>query len=150
MTSQQLTSTSAEETQRLAGEFARRVQPGDWVGLTGPLGAGKSVWVRGMARGLGITEPVVSPSFTLVNVYRSRLCVCHVDLYRIRSADELMDFGLDTLDDHDTIVAVEWADRLPEMEFDFHWLIDIQRTGEHGRMITLRELKRAAAGEGRQ
>lgn len=146
---ERVTSSSTEETDRLAGEFVRRVRPGDWVGLTGPLGAGKSVWVRGMARALGVTDPVVSPSFTLVNVYRGQVNLCHVDLYRLRAAEEVIDFGLDTLNDEDTVVVVEWAERLSEAKLPFRWIVDIQRTDETRRNITVDELVAADAEDSR-
>jgi len=146
---ERVTSSSTEETDRLAGEFVRRVRPGDWVGLTGPLGAGKSVWVRGMARALGVTDPVVSPSFTLVNVYRGQVNLCHVDLYRLRAVEEVIDFGLDTLNDEDTVVVVEWAERLSEAKLPFRWIVDLQRTDETRRNITVHELVAADAEDSR-
>lgn len=101
-----------------AGEaLARELGAGDVVGLVGELGAGKTVFIQGLARGLGVPPevPVTSPTFTLVNEYRGgRLPLFHVDLYRLEREDELEDVGLDELYRRgDGVVAVEWFDRFP-------------------------------------
>jgi tRNA threonylcarbamoyladenosine biosynthesis protein TsaE len=146
---QPLISDSPEATERLAQEFAARLKPGDWIGLIGPLGAGKSVWARGLARGLGVAAHVVSPTFTLVNVYPGRIRFCHVDLYRVRSAAELIDFGFETFDDGNTVIAVEWADYLPEAELPYTWNVIIKRTGETQRSVIVREMPAVAMKDGR-
>jgi tRNA threonylcarbamoyladenosine biosynthesis protein TsaE len=101
-----------------AGEaLARELDAGDVVGLVGELGAGKTVFIQGLARGLGVPPevPVTSPTFTLVNEYRGgRLPLFHVDLYRLEREDQLEDVGLDELYRRgDGVVAVEWFDRFP-------------------------------------
>jgi len=132
-------SDSPERTEELAAAFAASLNPGDWVGLSGPLGAGKTVWARGVARALGITEHIASPTYNLVHVYQGRLRLCHIDLYRVRSAGEMMDFGLDAYDDGETVILVEWADKLADFDLPFHWKIDFARTGECERVITVRK-----------
>lgn len=100
------------ETSRIGEELARTLGAGDVVLLYGPLGAGKTAFVRGLAQGLGASaEEVSSPTFTLVQEYMGgRLPLYHVDLYRLE-AKEIDDLGLDELISGDGVVAIEWADR---------------------------------------
>jgi tRNA threonylcarbamoyladenosine biosynthesis protein TsaE len=110
---QHRTTASAAETERLAAEVARELRPGDVVLLSGELGAGKTTFVRGAARALGVTSPVTSPTFTIGQRYPAAApvtYVSHVDLYRLRS---LRDEDPDLLADYigaDTITFVEWPD----------------------------------------
>jgi tRNA threonylcarbamoyladenosine biosynthesis protein TsaE len=108
--------TGGPEATEGAGEaLGRLVEAGDVVALTGDLGAGKTLLVRGLARGLGVPERrVTSPTFTLVNEYRGgRLPLFHVDLYRLEHEAELEDVGLDDLFRQDAVVAIEWPERVP-------------------------------------
>ncbi len=111
-------SLSPEETAKFAAALARRTPLGSVVALHGELGAGKTVFARGFARGLGISEPVTSPSFAIVQEYvfgrDGRKCrLYHIDLYRLNSQGEASAFGLDEiLCDPDGIALVEWAERL--------------------------------------
>ncbi len=91
--------------------FGRRLRAGDLILLTGELGAGKTTFVRGAARGTGSSAPVASPTFQLVRLYPGRVQLAHVDLYRIQTPSELADLGLDELLDQGAVV-VEWGDRL--------------------------------------
>jgi len=102
---------SAAETEALGEELAANLAPGDLLLLAGELGAGKTTFVRGLARGLGSSGAVQSPTFQLVRVYPGRIQLAHVDLYRLESGAELADLGLDDLLEQG-IVAVEWGDRL--------------------------------------
>jgi tRNA threonylcarbamoyladenosine biosynthesis protein TsaE len=104
-------STSPAETEAAGERFGKRLRIGDLVLLVGELGAGKTTFVRGVARGTGSTAPVASPTFQLVRVYPGRVQLAHVDLYRIDNPSELGDLGLDELLDHGAVV-VEWGDRL--------------------------------------
>jgi tRNA threonylcarbamoyladenosine biosynthesis protein TsaE len=105
---------SEEETFRLAEELASGFKGVEVVLLTGELGAGKTVFAKGLAAGLGVTDAgrVSSPSYTLVNVYKGRVSVYHIDLYRLESASEIRDLGWE---DYlgEGVVIVEWAERLP-------------------------------------
>src|SRR5450759_1280504 len=102
---------SPAETEAFGERFGKRLRVGDMVLLTGELGAGKTTFVRGVARGTGSPAPVASPTFQLVRVYPGRVQLAHVDLYRIETPSELGDLGLDELLDQGAVV-VEWGDRL--------------------------------------
>jgi tRNA threonylcarbamoyladenosine biosynthesis protein TsaE len=103
---------SADETGLLAQRVGALLRAGDVVVLAGELGVGKTVFAKGVARALGITEPVVSPSFTIVRQYEGTLPLVHVDVYRIDHVQELYDIGLDELIGDDTVTLVEWGDRV--------------------------------------
>ena len=100
---------SVEETRALAETLGEVLRPGDLVVLSGALGAGKTAFAQGVARGLGITEPVVSPTFTIVRQYEGRVPLAHVDVYRLDRLQELHDLGFDELLD-DRVTIVEWGD----------------------------------------
>lgn len=105
-------SRSAEDTQALGERLGARLGPGDVVACIGPLGAGKTCFLQGLARGLGVTTDVTSPTFILVNQYRGRLPVYHVDAYRTGSLTELVDLGLEEMLHGAGVTIVEWADKL--------------------------------------
>ena len=111
-------SVDSAESMHAAGESLGRIlQSGDIVGLVGDLGMGKTVFVKGLARGLGIPGDVTSPTFTLVNEYDGgRLRLYHVDLYRIETAAELANIGIPDLYGEAGVFAVEWADKFPPPE----------------------------------
>src|ERR671911_2309313 len=101
---------SADETLALAGAVGALLCAGDIVSLVGDLGAGKTVFARGIARALGVTEPVVSPSFTIVREYEGRVPLVHVDVYRLDRVQELHDIGLEELIEDRAVTLVEWGD----------------------------------------
>lgn len=105
-------SRSPEETQRVGEALGRRLKAGDVVATIGELGAGKTCFLQGLARGLGVTETATSPTFVLINQYRGRLPVYHVDAYRTTSLAELLDLGLEELFYGEGVTVVEWADKL--------------------------------------
>ena len=107
----ELITASAAETEAEGERIGIGLQPGDLLLLAGPLGAGKTTFVRGLARGAGSTAHVASPTFQLVRVYPGRIAVAHVDLYRLEKPGELRELGLEELLD-DGAVVVEWGDRL--------------------------------------
>jgi len=108
-------SRSAEETTALGRQLGRGLRAGSVVLLRGSLGTGKTTLARGLATGLGVDDPTVvaSPSFTLVNTYRGRLPIHHVDLYRVEGGSELDSIGIDEFLGCDGVTIVEWAERLP-------------------------------------
>ena len=103
---------STDETLELAGTVGELLRAGDVVSLVGDLGAGKTVFARGVARALGVTEPVVSPSFTIVREYDGRMPLVHVDVYRIDTVQELYDLGFEELVRDDGVTLVEWGDMI--------------------------------------
>ncbi len=119
MSSSVVTTASEAETFRLGFDLASRLEPGDVILLSGDLGAGKSVLARGIARGLGVTEPVASPTFTLLNCHDGgRLPLRHFDLYRLEGEDDFYQAGLDEYTAPPAVSVIEWPERclsaLPE------------------------------------
>lgn len=137
MLSREILTASEEETVGAGEQLGASLQPGDVVLLTGQLGAGKTAFVRGLARGVGAApDDVSSPTFTLIQEYRGgRATLHHVDLYRLQTA-EVADLGLDELVSGDGIVAIEWAERWDERPAD---AIDvrIEDTGDDRRQIRI-------------
>ncbi len=104
------TTTSAEHTRALAAAIGAQLDAGDVVVLVGEMGAGKTTFVQGLARGLGVDEIVTSPTFTIVQEYDGRIPVAHVDVYRLVRFQELHDLGLEELLESGRVVVVEWGD----------------------------------------
>ncbi len=108
--------TGPEETQRVGEQLASRLVDGDVVALVGELGAGKTTFVQGLARGLFIKEEVLSPSFVLARTHEGRLTLHHMDAYRISDPEEFTEVGLtELLPPERGVTAVEWADRIPQL-----------------------------------
>ncbi len=103
---------SEAETRALGQRIGARLQAGDVVTLSGPLGAGKTVLAQGLAAGMGVEEPVSSPTFALIHEYRGRLPVWHVDAYRLGSAAEGYEIGLTELFGAGGVVLMEWPERV--------------------------------------
>jgi tRNA threonylcarbamoyladenosine biosynthesis protein TsaE len=103
---------SAEDTQALGAEVGAMARPGDVILLTGELGTGKTVFVKGLASALGVTETITSPTFTLVRTYEGRLPLVHADAYRIDQAEEAVDLALTELLDEGAVAVAEWGERL--------------------------------------
>lgn len=133
----QITTHSADETQALGQKLASRLAPGDVIAYFGDLGAGKTAFTRGLAQGLGITDPVTSPTYTIVNEYLGgRLPLFHFDMYRLSSADDLFDIGWEDYLDRGGVCAVEWSENVTEaMEGAVSVTIDV--LGENTRRITI-------------
>ena len=107
--------TSANETRTLGERLASSLRPGDVLLLLGDMGAGKSELTRGIARGLGIHGPVASPTFTILQVYdEGHIPLYHFDWYRLESADELYEMGMDEYLGGDGIAIIEWPSQCPE------------------------------------
>ena len=131
-------SNSVEETEHLGADLAAKLPAGSVVAFTGDLGAGKTAFVRGMARGLGVAERVTSPTFTIVNEYEGGgLSLFHFDLYRLESADELFDIGWEDYLGRGGVCAVEWSEKVADA-LDGAVRVHIRRGGgESERVITI-------------
>ena len=107
-----LVTDSPEETREMGRSLAGLLGPRDVVSLTGDLGAGKTTLVQGAAEGLGVTEPVLSPTFTLVRRYRGTIPVYHLDVYRLERLQEVLDVGFDEILVQGGVVFIEWGDAI--------------------------------------
>jgi tRNA threonylcarbamoyladenosine biosynthesis protein TsaE len=105
----------AEETRAIGECLASVLEPGDVLILWGELGAGKTTLVQGIARGLGIADHVVSPTFTLVREYVGRLPVTHADVFRLDRVQDVIDLGLDEMAGRDGVLLVEWGDAVEDL-----------------------------------
>ena len=105
---------SEQETEAAGAALARELAPGDVVAMYGDLGAGKTAFVRGMARGLGLSCHVQSPTFTIVNEYEGDVPLFHFDMYRLSGAEELFDIGWEDYLDRGGVCAVEWSERVED------------------------------------
>ena len=124
---------SPEETLALGEEFGRKAEKGLIIALTGDLGVGKTLFSKGFAKGLGITEPVSSPTFTIVKVYESgRLPFYHFDVYRISDPDEMDEIGFDEFIFGDGASLIEWADLIDEIIPEEAVRIKIEKDPEKG------------------
>ena len=133
----QYTTNSPEETEKIGAALAKILQPGTVLAYLGDLGAGKTAFTRGLARGLGYWEPVTSPTYTIVNEYLGgRLPLFHFDMYRLGSSDDLWDIGWEDYLDRGGICAVEWSENVEEaMEGAIS--VTIEKLGEDARRITI-------------
>ena len=128
---------SPEETERLGKALAQVLRPGTVLAYTGDLGAGKTAFTRGIARGLGIREPVTSPTYTIVNEYlQGRLPLFHFDMYRLASADDLWDIGWEDYLQRGGVCCVEWSENVEDAMEDAV-RIHIEKLGETSRAITI-------------
>ena len=130
---------SAAETEALGERLAKALRGGEVIAYTGDLGAGKTAFTRGLARGLGIKERVTSPTFTIVNEYEGgRLPLFHFDLYRLGSWEELYDIGWEDYLARGGVCAVEWSQRAEELLEEDTIRVDIRRgASEEERVVTL-------------
>ena len=103
---------SVEETRALGAALAAALRPGDVVALSGDLGAGKTAFVQGVARGLGSTDRVGSPTFTLVREYAGHCRILHMDVYRLDRIQDVFDLGYDELFDPDAVLLIEWGEAI--------------------------------------
>ena len=128
---------SPEETEAVGAALGKILQPGTILAYRGDLGAGKTAFTRGLARGLGYCEPVTSPTYTIVNEYLGgRLPLFHFDMYRLASSDDLWDIGWEDYLDRGGVCAVEWSENVDDaMENAVY--ITIHKTGEVSRRIEI-------------
>lgn len=129
---------SPEQTEQAGGALAACMEPGAVVAFTGDLGAGKTAFCRGFLRALGYPGRVTSPTFSIVNEYDTEeFTVCHFDLYRILDEDALYDIGWDDYLDGEKILLIEWSENVPEALPEDCITVNIRRTGETDRLITI-------------
>ena len=128
---------SPSETEAVGQALAERLAPGTVLAYRGDLGAGKTAFTRGLARGLGATDMVTSPTYTIVNEYLSgRMPLFHFDMYRLGSADELFDIGWEDYLERGGVCAVEWSENVAEALED-PIVVLIEKLGEDTRRITV-------------
>jgi tRNA threonylcarbamoyladenosine biosynthesis protein TsaE len=128
---------SPSETEKLGAALAQQLTAGTVLAYRGDLGAGKTAFTRGLARGLGCKEIVTSPTYTIVNEYLGgRLPLFHFDMYRLASSDDLWDIGWEDYLDRGGICAVEWSENVDDAMEDAIY-ITIEKTGEESRRITI-------------
>lgn len=136
-------SNSPEETLRIGEKIAAGALPGQVYALDGDLGTGKTVFTKGFARGLGIEEPVSSPTFTILQIYEGgRLPLCHFDVYRIEEPEEMEEVGLDAYMEGDGVCLIEWAGRIRDLLPDDAVIVHIEKDLEKGldyRRILIRQ-----------
>ena len=128
---------SPEETEKVGAALGKILNPGTVLAYRGDLGAGKTAFTRGLARGLGYAEPVTSPTYTIVNEYLGgRLPLFHFDMYRLASSDDLWDIGWEDYLERGGVCAVEWSENVDDaMENAIY--ITIYKTGEESRRIVI-------------
>ena len=128
---------SPEETEAIGQLIGTRLQPGTVIAFEGDLGAGKTAFTRGLARGLGAADRVTSPTYTIVNEYLGgRLPLFHFDMYRLHSSDELFDIGWEDYLERGGVCAVEWSENVSDA-MEGALIIRIEKTGDTSRTITL-------------
>ena len=131
-------SHSPEETEQLGEQLGRTLRPGSVVAYRGDLGMGKTAFTRGLARGLGCTCRVTSPTFTIVNEYSGALPLFHFDMYRLDSSDDLFDIGWEDYLSRGGVCAVEWSERVEDaLPDDTLWVSIARGDGENDRIITV-------------
>ena len=128
---------SPAQTEAVGAALAQILKPGTVIAYRGDLGAGKTAFTRGLARGLGVKESVTSPTYTIVNEYLGgKMPLFHFDMYRLRSADELFDIGWDDYLDRGGVCAVEWSENVEDALED-PIIVNIEKLGEDSRRITI-------------
>ena len=131
------TSTAAG-TIKLGERIAARLKPNTIIALTGELGAGKTTLIQGIAKGLGIKNYVTSPTFTIINEFKGKLPLFHMDLYRVGEAD-ISDLGLDECFDRGGVTVIEWAEKIKDLP-EGAIKIDIRRSSENAREFMIKGL----------
>lgn len=132
------TSSSPEETKKIAEDFAKTLKGGECLCMYGDLGAGKTAFVQGLGKGLGISEHINSPTFTIVNEYQGRLMLYHFDVYRISDPEEMFFIGFDEYLENGGVTVIEWAELIEDILPKSRCNITITKDGfEDKRNITI-------------
>ncbi len=132
-------SDSPEKTMDLGRETGKLLNSGTTIAFKGDLGAGKTIFAKGLARGLNVPETfhITSPSYTIINEYPGRLPFFHIDLYRLEQDTDFEDIGIYEIFTYECVVAIEWADRLCENELEEYVEISLKATGDNLREICM-------------
>jgi tRNA threonylcarbamoyladenosine biosynthesis protein TsaE len=130
---------SSEETQNIAEEFVRHLQPGDVICLYGDLGAGKTTFVQGLAKAFGLEKRIISPTFVIIRSYQMiKSSFYHVDLYRLREEEDIEGTGLlEILNKKDSIVAIEWSEKMGSLLPKNRWEVRLEHGDGDKRKITI-------------
>lgn len=140
-------SYSYNDTQKIAAEIAGSLKGGDFIAMYGDLGAGKTAFVQGLAKALGITSNITSPTFTIINEYEGRLPLYHFDVYRIADCDEMYEIGYDEYINGDGVCIIEWAELIEDIFPDKYYKITILKDDEKG--FDYRKIIFEEGGEGK-
>lgn len=132
-----IASECERDTVKAGERLAGALRPGDVVAFYGDLGAGKTAFIRGVARGLNIDARVSSPTFTIVNEYMGEIPLFHFDMYRLGSSDELFEIGWEDYLERGGVCCVEWSERAEDLLPPGTIRVRIEKTGESGRLITV-------------
>lgn len=130
-------SKTAEDTEKAGKNFAKHLEKGDVISLRGSLGAGKTVFAKGIARQLGITEAIVSPTFTLVQEYEGIMKLFHLDLYRLSGEDEFESMGGEDFLYPDGVSLIEWSEKIEDMLPESTIFVDITINEDQSRLIRI-------------
>jgi tRNA threonylcarbamoyl adenosine modification protein YjeE len=133
------TFSSESQLSEFAAAFARRLRPGDVVALSGPLGAGKTSFVRAVVRELHGSDPTSSPTFTFWHRYAGEPPIDHIDAFRIQNPAEIPELGLEEAFEGDSIVLIEWSERLAQLLPERRYDIAIDGAGDQPRTVALAE-----------
>ena len=136
-------SNSYEETQKFAEKFSKTLKAGDVLCMYGDLGVGKTAFVQGLAKGLGIDEPITSPTFTIVNEYSGRLPLYHFDVYRIGDISEMDEVGYEDCFYGEGVTLIEWSNMIEEILPEHVKTVTIEKNLEKGfdyRKITVEDI----------
>ena len=140
-------SESSEQTEKIAYDVAAFLEPGDVVCLGGDLGAGKTVFAKGLVKALGVEGYVTSPTFTIVNEYSGRYPIYHFDVYRINDVDEMFEIGFEEYIYGEGISIIEWADNIREILPPSRLRIDIKKDLQKGENYREIEIRKVGGGE---
>jgi tRNA threonylcarbamoyladenosine biosynthesis protein TsaE len=135
-----LATHSVDETRELGRKIGLLIKQPFIIALIGDLGSGKTAFVQGLAQGLGVPADyyITSPTFTLINEYPGRFPLFHVDLYRLEGLNDFEDIGLDELLHDQAVIAIEWADKLPDAVFDAHLSLRFEIIDDNSRKISIK------------
>lgn len=126
-------SNSPNDTEMIAKALVKKLKPSDVICLRGDLGVGKTAFVQGLVKGLGVTEPISSPTFTIVNCYTGgKMPIYHFDVYRIEDSDEMYEIGFDEYVYGDGVTVIEWPDNIADILPDNAYNITIEKDYEKG------------------